>query len=74
MIFRALIARAIEQGEIPEQDRGLAASMVVGTIIQPALSLIYGSLAGTMCDFAPAVASACGALLRAPQATTALAR
>ena len=74
VIFRALIARAIEQGEIPEQDRGLAASMVVGTIIQPALSLIYGSLAGTMCDFAPAVASACGALLRAPQATTALAR
>jgi AcrR family transcriptional regulator len=74
VIFRALITRAIEQGEIPPQNPSLAASMVVGAIIQPALSLIYGSIAGTMCDFAPAVASACGALLRAPQSTTALAR
>ena len=74
VIFRALIARAIEQGEIPAQNPSLAASMVVGAIIQPALSLIYGSIAGTMCDFAPAVASACSALLRAPQSTTALAR
>jgi AcrR family transcriptional regulator len=73
VIFRSLVARAIEQGEIPEQDHGLAASMVVGAIIQPALSLIYGSIAGTMCDFAPAVASACSALLRAPHATPALA-
>lgn len=73
VIFRGLISRAIEQGEIPEQDHGLAASMVVGTIIQPALSLIYGSIAGTMCDFAPAVANACSALLRAPEATPTLA-
>jgi AcrR family transcriptional regulator len=66
VIFRSLVARAIEQGEIPEQDHGLAASMVLGTIIQPALSLIYGSIAGTMCGFAPTVANACSALLRAP--------
>ena len=66
VIFRALVSRAIEQGEIPEQDRALAASMVLGAIIQPALSLIYGSLIGTMSNFAPAIASACSALLRAP--------
>jgi AcrR family transcriptional regulator len=66
VIFRALVSRAIEQGEIPEQDRALAASMVLGAIIQPALSLIYGSLTGTMSNFAPAIASACSALLRAP--------
>ena len=67
VIFRGLISRAIEQGEIPEQDPALAASMVLGAIIQPALSLIYGSLTGTMSNFAPAIASACSALLRAPQ-------
>jgi AcrR family transcriptional regulator len=67
VIFRGLVSRAVEQGEIPEQDPALAASMVLGAIIQPALSLIYGSLAGTMSDFAPTIASACSALLRAPQ-------
>jgi len=67
VIFRGLISRAIEQREIPEQNPALAASMVLGAIIQPALSLIYGSLTGTMSNFAPAIASACSALLRAPQ-------
>lgn len=67
VIFRGLVSRAVEQGEIPEQDPALAASMMLGAIIQPALSLIYGSLAGTMSDFAPAIASACSALLRAAQ-------
>ena len=67
VIFRGLISRAIEQREIPEQNPALAASMVLGAIIQPALSLIYGSLNGTMSNFAPAIASACSALLRAPQ-------
>jgi AcrR family transcriptional regulator len=74
VIFRGLISRAIEQGEIPEQNPALAASMVLGAIIQPALSLIYGSITGSMCNFAPAIAGACGALLQAPQATAALAR
>lgn len=67
VIFRNLVSRAIERGEIPEQNRALAASMMLGAIIQPALSLIYGSLSGAMVDFAPAIASACSALLRAPQ-------
>ena len=66
VIFRGLVARAIEQGEIAEQDRALAASMLLGAIIQPALSLIYGSVTGTMSGFAPAIAGACSALLRAP--------
>lgn len=67
VIFRGVILRAVERGEIPEQDPVLAGAMVLGTIIQPALALIYGSLGGTMSDFAPAVASACSALLRAPR-------
>lgn len=67
VIFRNIVSRAIEQGEIPEQNPALAASLMLGAIIQPALSLIYGSLAGTMSDFAPAIADACSALLRAPQ-------
>jgi AcrR family transcriptional regulator len=68
VIFRGIIGRAVEQGEIPEQDPILAAAMVLGAIIQPALALIYGSLTGTMSDFAPAIASACSAQLRAPGA------
>src|SRR5262245_4061357 len=48
VIFRSVISRAVAQGEIPEQDPVLAAAMVLGTIIQPALALIYGSLSGTM--------------------------
>ncbi|WP_284736101.1 TetR/AcrR family transcriptional regulator [Dongia deserti] len=67
IIFRDLVSRAIEGGEIPRQDPGLAAAMTVGAIIQPALALIYGSVTGTMSDFAPAIARACAALLRAPQ-------
>jgi AcrR family transcriptional regulator len=67
VIFRNLVSRAIERGEIPEQNPALAASMMLGAIIQPALSLIYGSLTGTMSALAPAIASACSALLRAPQ-------
>jgi AcrR family transcriptional regulator len=67
VIFRNLVSRAVERGEIPEQNPALAASMMLGAIIQPALSLIYGSLSGTMSTLAPAIASACSALLRAPQ-------
>lgn len=66
IIFRKVVSRAIDQGEIPQQDPGLAAAMVVGAIVQPALALIYGSVTGTMSDFAPAIARACSALLRAP--------
>ena len=70
VIFRGLISRAIEQGEIPPQDPALAGAMVLGAIIQPALALIYGSVNGVMSDFAPSIAVACSALLRArkPQA------
>jgi AcrR family transcriptional regulator len=67
VIFRKLVSHAVERGEIPEQNPALAASMMLGAIIQPALSLIYGSLTGTMSTLAPAIASACSALLRAPQ-------
>ncbi len=70
MIFRKLIARAIEHGEVPQQDPALAAAMVVGAIIQPALALIYGSVTGTMSNFAPSIARGCSALLRAPQEST----
>lgn len=65
IIFRKVVSRAIEAGQIPQQDTGLAAAMVVGAIIQPALALIYGSVTGAMSGFAPAIARACSALLRA---------
>lgn len=68
LIFTRLIEQATVRGEVPSQDSALAASMVLGVIIQPALALIYGSLHGTMRDYAPGITRACGALLRAPNA------
>jgi hypothetical protein len=45
--------------------------MTLGAILQPALALVYGTLAGAMRDLAPGVARGCSAMLRAPVAAAA---
>jgi len=42
---RAVIARAIEQREIPPQDVDLATALVLGAVLQPATFAAYGRLA-----------------------------
>ncbi len=43
-VIRAVLARAIEQGEIPPQDVDLATALVLGTVLQPATFAAYGRL------------------------------
>ena len=44
-VMRAVLARAIEQSEIPAQDPDLATALVLGTVLQPATFAAYGRIA-----------------------------
>ena len=44
-VMRAVIVRAIADGEIPEQDPDLGAALVLGAVLQPATFAAYGRLA-----------------------------
>lgn len=44
-VMRAVIARAIEQSEIPPQDPDLATALVLGAVLQPATFAAYGRIA-----------------------------
>lgn len=63
--FRTVIASAIRRGEIPRQDSDLAASMVVGAIIQVIDTKILGVIKGDLSASADATAEACARLLEA---------
>jgi AcrR family transcriptional regulator len=63
--FRAVIASAMRRGEIPRQDTDLAASMVVGAIIQVIDTKILGVIKGNLASKADATAAACARLLQA---------
>ncbi|HWA46624.1 MAG TPA: TetR/AcrR family transcriptional regulator [Dongiaceae bacterium] len=65
-VFARLVEQAVARDEVPKQNSALAAAMLLGAIIQPALALVYGTLGGAMSDFAPSIARGCAALLRAP--------
>ena len=43
-VMRAVLVRAIEQAEIPQQDLDLATALVLGTVLQPATFAAYGRL------------------------------
>jgi hypothetical protein len=64
-VIRNVIAEAIERREIPDQDVRLAAAMILGAVMQPALALIYGSLQGRMAKFAPEICAACERIVHA---------
>jgi AcrR family transcriptional regulator len=64
-VIRRVIAEAIERHEIPDQDVRLSAAMVLGTVMQAAQALIYGSLHGRMVKFAPGISSACERIVQA---------
>ena len=44
-VMRGVLARAIEQKEIPPQDPDLAAALVLGAVLQPATFAAYGRIA-----------------------------
>ena len=47
-VMRAVLARAIEQAEIPQQDVDLATALVLGTVLQPATFAAYGRLSSKL--------------------------
>jgi len=47
-VMRTVLARAIEQKEIPPQDPDLAAALVLGAVLQPATFAAYGRIALTL--------------------------
>ncbi len=61
--FRAVITSAIRRGEIPRQDPDLAASLVVGAVIQVIDTKILGVIKGDLSAAADATAAACARLL-----------
>jgi AcrR family transcriptional regulator len=62
-IVHRLIAEAMEGGEIPHQPPALAASMVLGLVLQPAFALVYGRLEAPFSQYAPAITAAALAAL-----------
>jgi AcrR family transcriptional regulator len=44
-VMRAVLARAIEQRELPPQDPDLATALVLGAVLQPATFAAYGRIA-----------------------------
>ena len=68
-ILRAIVARAIERREIPRCDPMIAASMVLGLVLQVATSRIYGRFDHGMSALAETLIAACGRVLRLRQAS-----
>lgn len=63
LVFRKVIVDAMHRGEIPRQEGDLAASMVIGAIIQVIDTKILGRLESKLRGRAAAVARGCVGLL-----------
>lgn len=58
LALQDVIAAAVKDGEIPEQDVSLATAFVLGIVMQPTTFHVYGRLGGKMVDHVPALAQA----------------
>jgi AcrR family transcriptional regulator len=65
-LLRAIIAKAIARGDIPRQDADVATALVLGSVLQVAVSKIYGDIGAKLSSLAPQVAAACWAALNRP--------
>ena len=64
LAFRTVISRAAKRGEIPPQDLDVAASMVVGAVIQLIDTRILGRIPGHLPRLAEPAAASCVRLLQ----------
>jgi AcrR family transcriptional regulator len=65
VVFRGVVADAVEAGRLPRQDPEFAAALAVGAIIQVIDIRILGRLKGPLAVHAAPVTQACLRLLRA---------
>ncbi len=64
MVFRTVIADAMKRNEIPRQDPDVAASLVVGAILQVTDTKILGRIKQDLSSLSDTVAISCARLLR----------
>ena len=58
-VLRTMIASAIKSGEIKFRNADLGAALVLGLMIQPAVSVVNGTLSGPLARHADEIAGAC---------------
>ena len=58
-VLKAVIAAAMADGEIPEQDPEVATAMVLGMVLQVAVFKVYGRVTRPLGDFAERLTEGC---------------
>ncbi|MGD1876043.1 MAG: TetR/AcrR family transcriptional regulator [Kiloniellaceae bacterium] len=58
-VLKAVIAAAIDRGEIPPQDPEVATAMVLGMVLQVAVFRVYGRVTRPLGDFAARLTAGC---------------
>ena len=65
-VLKEAVTEAMATGEIARRDPDLVASMILGLVLQPAISKIYGRIGQGLTVFAPELSSACWSVLTRP--------
>ena len=64
-VVRGVIVEAMARGEIPKRDPEIRAAMVMGIVLQPAISKVYGRIEADMSSLAEELSTACWQVLSA---------
>ena len=64
MVFRTVISESIKRNELPEQDPDVAASLLIGALLQVTDNKSLGRIEGRLTDIADDVARRCIRLLK----------
>jgi len=62
-LLQAMVAKAVEDGELPPQPPALSTALMLGLMLQPAVALVYGRLDGPLGQHADAIFAACWRVL-----------
>lgn len=58
-VLHRLVAEAIDRGEVAMRPAGLATTIVMGMLLQPAVGLVYGRIEPPLGRYAETIAAAC---------------